>query len=1160
MGDSPRAPDASLWASPPSLSDQKQHISALHRSESAPLSVLEAFAAPSAPRRHVRMHTRSHSVNQPINFLDESNDHRTVSFGIENMLLEEDEEEAPDMMLPPIEHVDSNLSSSSVSGNSSVQDPRAASPQRPSLPDQRNRRLQPPGPTSSSFGNRPPTQPNVASFGASRRHPSRSVSSIELAAIMNGSTKRSHGISAIPAAAPSVSSGRDRNHSQQTLTDNQEMTGGGKSATNNWPKTVFDMIQDDFPRTPSPMLSSMLVTSKSVMNAKEMRSSVLNSRIPAAERRSRAVSSAALDLDFGVFGKTSDAAGESAASNDLDIIFPSDENRRRSSSGRGHHRRSVSINWTGDIPGLLEDQPIASPSKRSALKTSPSSSLFPSKQVSVPNVAVESSQPQQHQTASVGSGVDVAHVSPSHGGIVAGGNRPPSSAAAVAAANARSSSPLGSSSKRCPMPQVVSHESESQMMGQINPSGLPTSNPVQRSLNSNFSGPDANVHIPHADPVIPPELGDYNFLYEHPEAQFPVATPPMQNVHHSDLLESTNPHLQNSMPSMANAASPYSAAFPGFGMGTAHPPFSNAANGFGASASVPHSYAHTFRDGLAAAGNLKTMSMQMAMFFNAQQQLYAAQMAQMAALTGGNAFSTGASLFSNPNAASMFTGHMNMPAQAHPHTRSPWDMRDPQSQHQRSNGRSRSNVDSYKNSSMSHIVSTPRKGPEMSNSRSRGGRGRRGHRSHEDGGSSRMDRLGMSGNIGNVLDNHARSPLLEDFRATSVSIGRGMVCGGEIGVVGGYSNANGSPGSAPREWQLSEIKNHVVEFATDQHGSRFIQQKLESASKEDKEAVLSQALTEAQRLMTDVFGNYVVQKLLDHGGPEAVTSISSELEGRMLSLSLHMYGCRVVQKALEVLEPKARSKLVHELNGHVLKCIRDQNGNHVIQKCVELVEADSVQFIVDAVLGQAVLLAGHSYGCRVVQRILEHGAPHQKSPIMMEIMAAIPNLIKDQYGNYVIQHVVEHGTEEERSVIMELVRGEVCNLSQHKFASNVVERCLQFGSPDEREVLVDILTVGDGAQNVSPLNNLVRDQFGNYVVQRVLDVAKPSQRERVANILKAQVPAIKKYSYGKHIIARLEETLSASNQQYQHQHMNGVLSSQRLGASAGVEGVGYVQH
>eukprot|EP00181_Compsopogon_caeruleus_P005774 CAMPEP_0184682188 /NCGR_PEP_ID=MMETSP0312-20130426/6276_1 /TAXON_ID=31354 /ORGANISM="Compsopogon coeruleus, Strain SAG 36.94" /LENGTH=884 /DNA_ID=CAMNT_0027133679 /DNA_START=847 /DNA_END=3501 /DNA_ORIENTATION=+ len=392
---------------------------------------------------------------------------------------------------------------------------------------------------------------------------------------------------------------------------------------------------------------------------------------------------------------------------------------------------------------------------------------------------------------------------------------------------------------------------------------------------------------------------------------------------------------------------------------------------------------------------------------------------------------------------------------------------------------------------------------------------RRGRRGNEE--LPQMARYGGNSFGGMVTTDNPlpRSPLLEEFRATSLSVGRISMAGdGSTNVI---SSLHGL-----RDWKLSEIREHVVEFATDQHGSRFIQQKLESALPDEVEAVLQESLNDVHRLMTDVFGNYVVQKLLDYGGEFAIRAILQELREKMLVLSLHMYGCRVVQKALEVLDGEARSQLVNELDGHVLKCIRDQNGNHVIQKCIELVPAENIQFIVDAVVGQAVMLAEHSYGCRVVQRILENGSGEQKAPIMEEIMESVQELIKDQYGNYVIQHVVEHGTIYERTYIIDIVQKQVCALSQHKFASNVVERCLTHGTLEQRRTLIEILISGDHPAEGSPLNQLVRDQFGNYVVQRVLDEAEPSQRERVVNILKNQVTTIKKYSYGKHIIARLE--------------------------------------
>lgn len=53
----------------------------------------------------------------------------------------------------------------------------------------------------------------------------------------------------------------------------------------------------------------------------------------------------------------------------------------------------------------------------------------------------------------------------------------------------------------------------------------------------------------------------------------------------------------------------------------------------------------------------------------------------------------------------------------------------------------------------------------------------------------------------------------------------------------------------------------VFNISVDQHGSRFIQQKLEYCSGEDKASVFKEVLPHASKLMTDVFGNYVIQKV-----------------------------------------------------------------------------------------------------------------------------------------------------------------------------------------------------------------------------------------------------------------------------------------------------------
>lgn len=328
-----------------------------------------------------------------------------------------------------------------------------------------------------------------------------------------------------------------------------------------------------------------------------------------------------------------------------------------------------------------------------------------------------------------------------------------------------------------------------------------------------------------------------------------------------------------------------------------------------------------------------------------------------------------------------------------------------------------------------------------------------------------------------------------------------------------------------RSLELSDVLNHVVEFSMDQYGSRFIQQKLETASTEDKITILPKIIPHARSLMTDVFGNYVIQKFFEHGTETQRKELADQLLGHVLGLSLQMYGCRVIQKALEVVDLEQQTQMVTELNGSVMKCVRDQNGNHVIQKCIECVPQDRIQFIISSFVGQVVALSTHPYGCRVIQRVLEHCNDSNIQHIIMdEIMNSICTLAQDQYGNYVIQHVLQHGNPRERSEVISKLAGQIVKMSQQKFASNVIEKCLAFGGPQERKVLIDEM-LGSTDEN-EPLQAMMKDPFGNYVVQKVLETCDDQSRELIVSRIKVHLNALKKYTYGKHIVSRVEKLIA----------------------------------
>nr|GEW37093.1 pumilio homolog 5-like [Tanacetum cinerariifolium] len=325
-----------------------------------------------------------------------------------------------------------------------------------------------------------------------------------------------------------------------------------------------------------------------------------------------------------------------------------------------------------------------------------------------------------------------------------------------------------------------------------------------------------------------------------------------------------------------------------------------------------------------------------------------------------------------------------------------------------------------------------------------------------------------------------------------------------------------------RRLELSDIFGHIVEFCGDQHGSRFIQQKLEICSIEEKESVFKEVLPSASSLITDVFGNYVIQKFFEYGSGEQRKELAKQLEGQILPLSLQMYGCRVIQKALDVIELEQKIKLVRELDGHVLRCVRDQNGNHVIQKCIESIPMDKIKFVLASFRGQVAALSTHPYGCRVIQRVLEHSTDELQSQFIVdEILESVYTLAQDQYGNYVTQHVLKRGKPEERIQIVKKLAGHVVQLSQHKFASNVIEKCLEYGDSTARGILIEqIVGLGDDNDN---LLAMVKDQFANYVIQKVLQTCTGDQREVLLGRIKVHLNSLKKYTYGKHIVTRFEQ-------------------------------------
>ena len=58
---------------------------------------------------------------------------------------------------------------------------------------------------------------------------------------------------------------------------------------------------------------------------------------------------------------------------------------------------------------------------------------------------------------------------------------------------------------------------------------------------------------------------------------------------------------------------------------------------------------------------------------------------------------------------------------------------------------------------------------------------------------------------------------------------------------------------------------------------------------------------------------------------------------------------------------------------------------------------------------------------------------------------------------------------------------------------------------------------------------MMKDQYANYVVQKILDTCTDIQRATLLNRIRTHVNALKKYTYGKHIVARFEQQYGEGN-------------------------------
>ncbi|TKW29147.1 hypothetical protein SEVIR_3G377400v4 [Setaria viridis] len=321
----------------------------------------------------------------------------------------------------------------------------------------------------------------------------------------------------------------------------------------------------------------------------------------------------------------------------------------------------------------------------------------------------------------------------------------------------------------------------------------------------------------------------------------------------------------------------------------------------------------------------------------------------------------------------------------------------------------------------------------------------------------------------------------------------------------------------PRGESLVGLRGFMYHVARDQHGCRFLQQRLDDGKRE-VDLIFAGVSRHAAQLMVDPFGNYLMQKLLaacDAGQRmELVLTLTAD-PFVLVRISMNVHGTRAVQKLIESLRTREEISLVIDaLRPGFLELIKDPNGNHVVQKCLQSFEADDNKAIFEAASVHCLDIGMQCHGCCVLQRCIARSRGEHREKLVAAIARNGFELAQDAYGNYVVQYVIDLKIPNANSSLAQQFEGRYIHLSMQKFSSNVVEKCLKvFKEADKAKIILELLAMPQ-------LEQLLQHPYANYVIYSALQNSKGSLHSALTNAIRPHVELLRTSPYCKRIYSR----------------------------------------
>uniref|UniRef100_A0A183CID5 PUM-HD domain-containing protein n=1 Tax=Globodera pallida TaxID=36090 RepID=A0A183CID5_GLOPA len=390
--------------------------------------------------------------------------------------------------------------------------------------------------------------------------------------------------------------------------------------------------------------------------------------------------------------------------------------------------------------------------------------------------------------------------------------------------------------------------------------------------------------------------------------------------------------------------------------------------------------------------------------------------------------------------------------------------------------------------------------------------------------------------------------------------------------------------SSSNLFQVTDLGKHVLVFAQDLRGSRFLQQTLECANPTEKaqllDALRGHVLTLSQQvygshiinelsaqvipLSTHEYGSWVIQCVLEHCTEQQKRPVLEQLLDNVLTLATDKYGCFVIQHAIEHGLPEDRERIVHILKGDIMKYAQQKFASNIIEKCLICGTADQKKALFDNVcvggpqtLQNARQLMADEFGSFVIQKFFEYGTDGQKAQLVDALRGHVLTSALQIYGSPVIQKALKSVDKASQIEIIEELAPHACVIRciKDRYGMHVMNTIFELIEPERLQFVVDAITnsPSDSFASLSlhkygnwvircvlehcteqqkrpvleqlhdNLLTLATDKYGCFVIQHAIEHGLPEDRERIVRSLHENVLTLVMDQYGSHVIRHVKE-------------------------------------